>query len=108
MGKWTALGATALLAGAAGCAEAPEFREAKAAVAQEFAYPSSVEFRGVKFEMISSPEKPWVCGEARGKDLSGQMTGYRRFSWSRSGVVIEGQTTDIDQAKTVDVLVRCV
>jgi hypothetical protein len=100
--------AAALFLTLGACSNPPEFAEAQAAAAAKFPYPSSAEFRGVRFQIISRPEEPYVCGEVRAKGLSGELVGWRRFGWSRAGgAIVEGETRNAELARGVDVLVRC-
>jgi hypothetical protein len=57
----------------AGCSDSTRIIKAKTAVAERFAYPGATEFRELR-EVARG-----VCGQANGRRVNGQMSGFRRF-----------------------------
>jgi hypothetical protein len=81
------LAAFAALIALASCSDSPAVKEAKQAVAAQFAYPSGVEFKNVRHAQVG------FCGEVNGRMVDGQMSGFRRFYW------IKGQPATVEGAR---------
>lgn len=79
----------------AGCSESPEVKRAQEMVASKFDYPGGVQFRNVR------ETNGAVCGEASGRDITGE-TGWRRFAVRDQMAEVEGKGFgwDVASAKT--------
>lgn len=91
----------------AGCGERPEYEEARQAAAGKFAYPSGVKFRNLHMASISSRDNPIVCGEANGRGVRGEESGWRRFSYMRGfDAQVEGMLDPAIEGEMAESLAR--